>query len=254
MAKELKSFFPKEHGAYVVLLSAWLFGIVFSHESDNYGFTLSLILSGSLFCLQEPIKDFINGRKKSVSHSVIYVVLFSSLALCSGILLLVKSIGIPQLIVPLIAVVLSFSIATRSRYSVIVKSMIGFIGLSLVTPLTILSAQSASDIVRLLAIWVFVALFFCSSIFCVEIRISKGSKITTAILYHVLTVAITAILISSNLLPIATVAPLCVITIRFVLVLLFQKRYSTIAIKHIGIQESIVALAGVLFTTIFLLQ
>jgi hypothetical protein len=147
---------------------------------------------------------------------------FFFLSLGIGILLLPKSIGVLKLIGPLLAVALSYNIATRNRYSIILKSMIGFIGLSLVTPLTILSAQSTPDIIRLLSIWMFATLFFCSSIFCVEIKLSKGSKNPTAVLYHILTIAITAILIYSNLLPIATVAALCVITIRFVLVLLFQ--------------------------------
>lgn len=241
---------PKEHGAYVVLVAAWLLGIVYSHSPDVTGSALALILPLSIFFLQEPIRILVRRKKKEKIELHPFALLCIISTLVTGLILTLHSPRILYLTAPLFVIALLYFYFVRKRSAAIILSLVGFLGLALITPLTILASPSVMAPRDLAITWLFAALFFCGSLVCVNIRLSGGSGIWQAILYHILASAVILFFVYVHALPHSAIAVISVSFLRLLLIIPYRKQYSTLRIRYIGIQESVIAGLGVIISAL----
>ncbi len=248
MSKFITSVFPKEHGAYIVLLCAWLFGIVYAPRVDILAFGCSLALAASFFLLQEPLKRLARHDGYTVNGMTIFL---CGVVLINGGILLVHAIKIIILLIPFLLLVLLYRYLIRKRYTTIQRSLIGFSAIALLTPLTVYAADNSIRIVSVFSLWIFSALFFCTSPYCVAIRLSHGNQVRPALLYHSAALALCYLAVRSSLLTYSALIALIIPIGRLLVILFFRSWYSKLPIKYIGIQESVVALAGVLLSALY---
>lgn len=241
---------PKEHGAYVVLIAAWLLGIVYSHCVDVPGFVLSLVFPLSLFFLQEPIRRIIRRKPKEKVGFDPLSLFLAVIAIASGAILALHSPDILYLSLPLTLIVLLYFYFVRKRSPAMILSLIGFCGLALIAPLTILASNCRITIGHLAAVWLFAILFFSGSLLCVNIRLSGGRGVTIATIYHIFAFSAMILLSYSHNLPYSTIAVIGISSVRLLVIIIYRNRYIKLKIKYIGIQESVVAGLGVIISAL----
>ncbi|MDP4235907.1 MAG: YwiC-like family protein [Bacteroidota bacterium] len=239
---------PKEHGAYVVLLAAWLLGIVYSTCVDVIGFALALILPLSLFFLQEPIRRIFRPRSKGNAQFDLFSLFLVVVALSSAALILIRAPETVFIGIPVVMVAVLYFYFIRKRSTPIILSLIGFVGLSLITPLTIVAARCPIRIEFLVSIWLLAAFFFCGSVLCVNIRLSAGRGVRLASIYHVVALIVMILLVQYGYLPLSAIAVIGISFFRLLLISMNKKTYVRLPIKIIGIQESVVTALGVLIS------
>ncbi|MFI5265026.1 MAG: YwiC-like family protein, partial [Candidatus Kapaibacterium sp.] len=215
--------FPKEHGAYVVLFAGWLFGIIYSPCNDIAGFVLALIFACSLFFLQEPIRILFRGKGKRNIRLHRFSIIFILTAILSGILLMIRSSRILYLAFPLMIIAIVYFSLVRKRTPAIALSLIGFSGLALITPLTIVASNCAIAVPDLATIWLFSSLFFWGSLVCVNIRLSGVRAIAPAAGYHLFACAVTILFVRLHDLPNSAIAVIAVSCLRLIVISLYYK-------------------------------
>ncbi|MFI5264317.1 MAG: YwiC-like family protein [Candidatus Kapaibacterium sp.] len=241
---------PKEHGAYVVLLAAWLFGIVYSHCVDITGFALALILPLSLFFLQGPVRPLIHRKRKEKIRLHPFSITCFGISLFSGLLLALHSPRILYSSVPLAVITALYFYFVRRRSAQLLLSFIGFSGLALITPVTVLASNCEITVSNLIIIWLFVSLFFWGSLVCVNIRLSGGNGIARAMIYHILASTIILFFAYYHSLRYSAITVIGISFLRLVIIIIYHSRYVKIKMKHIGIQESIIAALGVIVSAL----
>lgn len=246
-AQSVPRLFPREHGAYAVLLASWLVGLVVSDSIRATEIVLSIVAFLALFVAQEPLKHIIRGLKKShplAEHDVSR--LFSLLLFgVSGFALLSRSHGallwilVPGTVTALLGLWLYYR-----RASMYLQSLAGFAALTLAGPALVLMSDGSADshqISRAVELWLELTLFFWASAMIVNVRIDPSSARTTAIL---LGMFLLCSLIGLNLgfLSIASFVALVVVILRYMLARSYIERYKKLSLKRIGMIETIAAL------------
>ncbi|MBS1902192.1 MAG: YwiC-like family protein [Bacteroidetes bacterium] len=241
---------PREHGAYVVLIASWVFGVLYTHPTDTAGSALALTSALSIFLLQDPFKQFSRPKRGSNPFASTAALTLALLGAVSGTAMIARTPSVAMCVVPLTVIGALYFVMLRNKRSAIARSFVGFAGLTLLTPMTMLASGSAASLTALFLVWIFATLFFCTSIYCVAIRLSESGAMRNALLYHGIAFAIVSILVRSQLLPISAVWCMLVPLVRFVLIVFTRERYTRLPIKYIGIQETIVALLALGLTIV----
>ncbi|MEO6941368.1 MAG: YwiC-like family protein [Candidatus Kapaibacterium sp.] len=242
--------FPKEHGAYVVLIAAWLLGIIFAPCLDMIGVVLTFSLSVSLFLLQGPLRKFLRYRNAKKNTFDLPTLILSAIGILSGLLLGIHSPHSILLAIPLLPIAFLYLLFLKKRSTPTQLSLIGFTGLSLAVPLVMLSSNCTVSIGILFSVWLFATLFFCSSVFCVEVRLSGKPAIGRALLYHFGALGIVVGCVVLGKLPYTAIIVMSIALARILLISIYHEVYRKLPLKYIGILESIVALLGVLTSAV----
>lgn len=247
--------FPREHGAYVVLLASWLVGVMSAQMLDAASVTLSLAVFLALFIAQEPLKHVLRGLKRNEpldDHDVSR--LFSLMLFgVSGFALLSRVHStLLWTLLPGAACALSGLWLNHRRASMFAQSLAGFAALTLAGPALLLigSPHSAdANISQAAALWGELTLFFWASAMIVNVRIDiRSERSTRLVLGAFLLLAI--ILTSLNVFSYAALVSLGLLVARYVWVITDLDRYKRLSLKKIGIIETITAVVMVVLYAI----
>lgn len=242
---------PKEHGAYVVLIASWVVGMLYTPHADLTGFALVLATSLSLFLLQDPFKQFARPKRTANPFANASVLTLGLIGASSGIALLARTPRVAICVIPLAVIGAVYFTMLRSRRGAIARSFVGFAGLTLVSPMTMIAAGNSDPLDQAIVVWIFSTLFFCTSIYCVAIRLKEAHAVRNAIVYHIVATGVIGCLVALNVISAGAFISMFIPTVRLVLILGYRKRYTSLAIKFIGIQETVVALCALAVIALF---
>jgi hypothetical protein len=242
---------PREHGAYVVLVTCWLFGILTAGSVEALPAALSLATAFAGFTLSEPARllaqSLRSGRNAAGRPGLVaWVAALALAAAATGIPLAMLRPEILWALLPSVALFALYLWLTSRRAAMVDLSIIGFIGLSIVAPIARVAAGPAWSIWELAAIWSYTALFFCASAWCVRVRLVGVEGIPLAAAAHTALLALTAILVARDILPLVALVAIVPALARFVWVWLDVARYRRQTLKRIGLLETALALALIL--------
>jgi hypothetical protein len=247
---------PREHGAWVVLGTCWLFGIFTADAVAPLPAALLLVAALAGFALTEPARllafSLRSGRTTPRRRSWIrWIVLLAVAAAAAAIPLAILRPHILWALPPAVVLFVTYLRMTSRRASMTDLSIIGFLALSLVAPLARIAADGGGTPAGLAVLWLFTALFFCASAWCVRVRLVGSTGLPLAAAAHSGLLALTSVLVARELLPAIALVAIAPAMLRFVWVLLDVARYRKQTLKRIGIVETALALvlvaAGVLF-------
>jgi hypothetical protein len=247
MAEPTKIPIPREHGAYVVLGACWLFGIFSSATIAPLEAALSLVATVAGFTLTEPARllagSLRSGRNIAQRRRwVLWIAATAAIALASGVPLLLLRPVIFWALPPALLLLIGYLLLSSRRASMTDLSIIGFVGLSLVVPVARVAATDDWTPGILVALWLFAALFFCASAWCVRVRIVGREGITLAAAAHAALLMLTVVLAARGLLPMIALVAIAPAIVRFVWVALDVARYRQQTLKRIGLVETGIAL------------
>jgi len=256
MAQSTTPPIPREHGAYVVLGACWLFGIFSADTVEALPAVLSLVAAFAGFALAEPARllagSLRSGRNVAQRGRWLrWIAALAAVALASGIPLLVMRPVILWAVPPVLALLAGYLWLTSRRASMTDLSIVGFIALSMTAPLARVAATDAWTPGVLIALWLFTALFFCASAWCVRVRLVGYDGLALASAAHVALVVLTIVLAARGLLPVIALVAIGPAVVRFVWVALDVSRYRQQTLKRIGLMETAIALVLVAASALF---
>lgn len=247
---------PREHGAYVVLGACWLFGIFSSDAVEALPAALSLVTALAGFTLTEPARmlaaSLISGRNAAYRRGwIAWIAALAAVALSAGIPLLVLRPVILWALPPALLLLAGYLWLTSRRASMTDLSIIGFIGLSITAPLARVAATDTWTVGLLASLWLFTALFFCASAWCVRVRLVGRDGLALATAAHVALLGLTSGLVARDLLPWIALAAIAPALVRFLWVAFDVARYRQQTLKRIGLMETAIALVLVVASVWF---
>jgi hypothetical protein len=247
---------PREHGAYVILASAWLLGVLQAPSVDPFRAALSLVAIAMAFFVQEPIRQLLvirrTGRNRERRRFLIeWSAAMTLLGLDAAAPIAISQPAILWLLLPAGIVGGLYGAMLLRRASMDALATVGFIGLSLAAPAASIASSGRFAPFEVLGLWLLAAMFFCGSSYSVRIRLKGAYSVTEAVGYHLMALAGVACLTLVTLLP-----PIALVAIlpggaKLLWILRDVDRYRRLPLKRIGIQESVVSL---LFVIIYSLQ
>lgn len=205
---------------------------------------------GSLFVLQEQVRQMVRSRKNQ-SQLSFGTLLLGCVALLSTAMILIRTPRSLLLAIPLAMFGSIYYVMMRTKCSLTTRSLAGFAALALAMPYTMLCTAPSVALSRLIGADMFATLFFLTSVFCVKIRLGEPQAIRNALAYHIISFLAVGILVGYTFVPSSAIIVLAIAMLRTGLVLLFRVAYRRIPIKMIGIQESLVAVAAIAATALF---
>ena len=234
--------FPSEHGAYIILLAAWLWGVIFSTVVRVEGSVLVLAVALTLFLSQESVRRLLRARTARL-HPVIIGTLLLSLA--TSVLLIVRYPSVMYVTVPTILLGLLYFLIARKKVSPYTRSAIGFTLLSLIAPATMLANNEAATADSIL-VWLGVACFATSSVLVVGIRLDQANAFQRALWFHIAYGIGSILLLLSGSISLALCMLSVVAIMRYVIVVATRNAYRSLPLKVVGILESIVTVIALL--------
>jgi YwiC-like protein len=236
-ARKSSSFvLPREHGAYIILIASWVWGIIFSPLNDALGFVLVFAVAFHLFLVQESVRRTLRSPAGSLHPAVLAIV---TAAAAAAAVLIIKTPFILVIAAPVALLsLLYFSIAHKGPF---VRSALGFILLSLITPATIV-ASGNTDYFYLFLSWLGIGFFATSSVAIVGIRLDQPKADERALIFHIIysIVVLAYSIIIGSLMPGLGIALVAIV--RYILVATAKSRYIVLPLKTVGIIESIVTI------------
>lgn len=247
---------PREHGAYVVLGACWLFGIFSAESVAPLESALSLGVTLAGFTLAEPARLLARSLKLGQNASergrwMVWIAALGAVALACGVPLLLLRPVVLWALPPALALLAGYLWLTSRRASMTDLSIVGFLGLSLTAPLARVAATDVWTPGVLAALWLFTALFFCASAWCVRVRLVGHDGLALANAAHVALVALTTVLVARELLPVIALIAIAPAVARFAWVALDTARYRQWTLKRIGLIETAIALVLVIASVWF---
>jgi hypothetical protein len=246
--------FPREHGAYIVLLSAWLLAVLRSAGNNILHALLMLLFLISIFFLQAPITAAWNRRSLAQLGAINKFWLYGICLAAIGTALLLLSIQPTFALVAMPATVIAsvYAFMPPSRFGMGERSVIGFLLLTLAAPCTQLVLVNP-PIGQLLEIWLIAASYFCGSAMNIRLRISKPNDVTRkndalrqSTMYHLLMLTLTCILAVGKYIGWTAFAATALSTFRLLWIAEDRNRFSKLPLKRIGLQESVLAVVFLL--------
>jgi|GEM_PF-2867940 len=238
MSKQL----PREHGAYVVLATSLLLGLIVGAARNWPAVVLAFISSIAMFLAQQPIRQIVLRRRsrrqvqpatKRLTWILLPVALLSFLAL-AWLRPVVLVILPPMLLLGAIL----FEI-DRRRGGMTDLSIAGFPALALGAPLVYLASVETVNFEIALLLWGIATTFFWSSVACVNVRLRGERAIAPALWFHALLLLATALLVTFGMAPPVTAAASGIAIARMLFVMNNVNRYRRLPLKRIGIVETI---------------
>lgn len=239
---------PREHGAYVVVLTCWLLGVFAAHSIQSAPMLLSLVTVLAGFAAVEPLRLFLVGRRSGRAtvdegrRNLRWAAILFVVMIAAGIpLVLLRPAVLWLAPAGLIVFGVYFWMISR-KASMSDLSFVGFAGLALAGPLARIASDPVWAPLELGALWLFVALFFCASAWCVRIRLVGRDGLVSATVAHVVLTASTIALVITGALPGIAIAAIVPAIVRFAWVSVDIPRYRRQPLKRIGIVETVIAL------------
>ena len=240
---------PKEHGAYVVLASSCIYGLIRSPSIDLGRAIPTLVLIFALFLIQKPAYELVRNLPSLQHPPVLFFWLVGLLAASILFSYLLSTIA-PQLwviIIPGGVVFAAYALMDPRRFGMGERSVVGFLLLTLAAP-TLQLAVGTPSISSVVETWFIASLYFCGSAMNIRLRLVKrataqgmNAKAQQAILYHALLTALCFALASTGLTGWTTVLVLSVSSLRLIWILQNLERFRALPLKRIGVQESLLA-------------
>lgn len=241
---------PREHGAYVVLGSSWLVGIVRAGSIDPIGVSLLLLTIFGALVAQNPIKLIARGKlpaDRAARRGIVAVAgILAMLTAGSGLGAAIRHPEILWLLPPTILFAAIYLRLEQMRASMRNRSLAAFLALTLAAPASRIAAGEGWSVGELAGLWLTAALFFCGAVYCVTIRLAGNTAVRPAIVYHLAAVAVAMALWWSGILELASILVLALALLKLAWIVLAVDRYRAMPLKQIGIQESIVSIAFIL--------
>jgi hypothetical protein len=233
---------PKEHGAYIVLVASWLVGVVAGGYSDVLINILILVGAFSLFFLGESLRLAIRSRMQGQKPQLsVWTLLLLLIAITTSAFVILQASWLLWFAPHIVLFIGAYSVALAERARTITLTYIGFGALSLLAPIVVsVNNQGASDIL-LIALWTGCALFFTASAATVNIRFDGKRAIAPAVVVHVLAFNVIGVWVHTGYLTHGFLSAVLLAVIRFIIVIVMRKRYQKMALRYIGMEESLVA-------------
>ncbi|HET6512131.1 MAG TPA: YwiC-like family protein [Candidatus Kapabacteria bacterium] len=241
----VKRLFPREHGAYAVLVASWCCGVALARDI-TIGSIAALFAGLALFIAQEPMKAMLRAsRTKGAGTSAQTAIRQFALLVTLGVLLLsVLAIGSPRILatLPLAALIgyVNFFLYRR-RAPLVLQSIAGFGLLSLLAPLVYLQHPEAS-VWKGAQIWIELALFFTAAALTVGVRLKASSR-AYCLRYYAISLPLVAIAFALGCYSFAGMLALSLSAGRFIWISTNLSAYLNFSLKRIGIHETIVTVA-----------
>jgi hypothetical protein len=183
----LKRMLPKEHGAYIILITSMITGIARA-RSVTSGTVLTVFMVGFAYLSYTPLLQWMRSKERTGfrSQPFIYGITGMGLAVMCSIPLFLSLryfgvfIGVGALVY-----VFAFFLNRGRQKRMVVNEFIVFASLCAAAPLGYYaSTGTLNDTV--LTLWIFNLLFFCSTIFSVKIRLHGKAFILPTAIYMTL--------------------------------------------------------------------
>ncbi len=241
----------KEHGAWVVLASAWLLGIVYARGGDIVPIMLTALVALSAVVLLESQRALIRcGRvarlRTQIGHYTNWSILSAFIAMIAAIPLLT---AVPRLLAVVIPSALIFGLYALLEYRrapMMVLSAVGFVGMALLAPATAIAAGSSAGWAELAGLWVVSALFFSTSVFRIKVRLNGFGALMPTAAFHTLVVGVAGILVIAEVIPIGGFIAVVPAVALLGWIAFDLDRYRAWPLKRIGLLESVIAAGFVL--------
>lgn len=158
-------------------------------------------------------------------------------ALASAVVLVILTPSVLFVSIPALIICILYFLTARKGAGIYLRSVIGFLLLSLITPATIL-ASGGKDYPSIIFAWLSVALFATSSVLVVGIRLGEPNAQRRAAIFHIAYLLAAVYAMSASLLPLAAMSAVAIV--RYALIAASSSRFRALPIKTIGIMESMI--------------
>jgi hypothetical protein len=184
MAAARPRLFPREHGAYAVLMASWLCGVAVG-RTVSVESMLMLAFALLLFIAQEPIKHLVRALARNSPFDMHDVARTRVLLGASIMGFAVLAIDTPRLflITPVVFVLSLAAYATqRRRAPLFVQSIVGFTILTLAGPAAYLVSPHVS-IGSAAILWFELLVFFWAASLLVNLKLAPQTRVACLIYY-----------------------------------------------------------------------
>lgn len=238
--------FPKEHGAYVVLIASWLIGATVGGWSEPIVSVALLFSALAVFIAEHSLRQYVKTRT-AIPVALLIVVL--AVSILGGIVVIRYEKMVPFVLLG-IGVTASYIIALQQRSSTITRTYIGFSGLTLLAPLAA-SLSDQQNAAELAVLWIMMTLLYLASAATVNIRLTAGKIKLPAYAMNALVVISCILLVIFYHLTTALIICLVISSVRFLVVLAWEDRYIRLRVKIVGIIESAISLLFIVAFIVF---
>ncbi len=235
-----------QHGVYVVLLIAFLIGVV-AAEYWNWETTLALVCTAAAMQAEHAFSLQIKQRSRWQPRFLLWGGFYTVLAAGLGIYLYLRRPFLLSIYWGAIAVWLVDSLAVFHRQQRATwNECLTFAAVCLAAPLAAIVSSPDQPVTfaatrSLFSLWLLNVLFFCSSIFTVKLR--KTQSVTPSVVYHTIASVIVLSLWLMGGLSGGAALAFTVVLLKFGWILWHLPWYKTTAIKNAALLETSSAVA-----------
>lgn len=238
--------FPKEHGAYVVLIASWLIGVIVGGWSEPIVSVTLLFIALVVFIAEHSLRQYVKTLT-AIPVALFIVILAASIV--GGIVVIQHQKMVPFVLLG-IGVTVSYIIVLQQRSPTIHRTYIGFSGLTLLAPLAA-SLSDQQNTTELAELWIMMTLLYLASAATVNIRLTAGKIKLPAYIMNALVVISCILLVIFYHLTTALIVCAIISAVRFLAVLAWEDRYIRLRVKIVGIIESVVSLLFIVAFIVF---
>jgi len=238
---------PNEHGIYVVLAGSWLLGVIHAPTFNPVHQFLMLIagiggtvLVGSVRELTRSIRN--PSRRRYRKRYLIWTACSAAVTAAASAPVAVKRIELLWLALPLAIVGVAYFRLRGRRRPLVLQSLAGFAGVTLLAPATIIASTGATDMGRLIGTWILALFFFAGSALCVNIRLAGRPMLLPTGLYIATSLLLALLSGFYGIVPLLAVTGLGFGALRYALIALGLNTYLRMSLKLIGLGESALTL------------
>lgn len=234
---------PREHGAYVVLTTAYISGLLVAPDVPFTTGLLELVSIAAAFVLQEPLRHLGRQLKKASSfHStdIQWAAALWSAAALSFALLAAERPLVLWLLIPIVILSMVMAILQQRNASMFTQSLIGFPALTLAAPF-VLIASGGTSLMEALILWAVLQFFYIASAMTVNLRIDPSS-LKRVIRFYVIYAAHGIFIPALPMAPWIFWAGFGISFVRFLWVATNLGSFRALPLKVIGWQETALSL------------